>query len=111
MTDFLDIELDNGLISSGYKISPNIVIENVAMTYSVSKELIVSKIRTKEVAFARQVCIYVLREKMNMSYAEIGTFFSNRDHSTILEAYKKIKKMIESDSDLNKFISNLINNI
>lgn len=109
--ELLDIELDNGLISSGYKISPNIVIENVAMTYSVSKELIVSKIRTKEVAFARQVCIYVLREKMNMSYAEIGTFFSNRDHSTILEAYKKIKKMIESDSDLNKFISNLINNI
>lgn len=109
--ELLDIELDNGLISSGYKISPNIVIENVAMTYSVSKELIVSKIRTKEVAFARQVCIYVLREKMNMSYAEIGTFFSNRDHSTILEAYKKIKKMIESDSDLNKFINNLINNI
>ena len=109
--ELLDIELDNGLISSGYKISPNIVIENVAMTYSVSKELIVSKISTKAVAFARQVCIYVLREKMNMSYAKIGTFFSNRDHSTILEAYKKIKKMIESDSDLNKFISNLINNI
>ncbi|MGL5591722.1 MAG: chromosomal replication initiator protein DnaA [Mycoplasmoidaceae bacterium] len=109
--ELLDIELDNGLVNSGYKVSPNIIIETVAMTYSVSKELIVSKIRTKEVAFARQICIYVLREKMNMSYAEIGTFFSNRDHSTILEAYKKIKKMIETDSDLNKFINNLINNI
>lgn len=109
--ELLDIELDNGLVSSGYKVSPNIIIETVAMTYSVSKELIISKIRTKEVAFARQVCIYVLREKMNMSYAEIGTFFSNRDHSTILESYKKIKKNIESDNDLNKFIDNLIKNI
>ncbi|MGL4616707.1 MAG: chromosomal replication initiator protein DnaA [Mycoplasmoidaceae bacterium] len=109
--ELLDIELDNGLINSGYKVSPNIIIETVAMNYSVSKELIVSKIRTKEVALARQICIYVLREKMNMSYAEIGTFFSNRDHSTILESYKKIKKIIESDSDLNKFINNLINNI
>ena len=81
------------------------------MTYTVSKELMVSKIRTKDVAFARQVCIHVLREKMNMSYAEIGSFVSNRDHSTILAAYKTIKEMIESDSDLNKLISNLLHNI
>ena len=81
------------------------------MIYSVSKELILSKIRTKEVACPRQICICVLREKMNMSYAEIGTFSSNRDHSSILEAYKKMNKMIESDGELNKFISNLIDNI
>ena len=47
-----------------------------------------SKLRKKEIVNTRNVCIYVLRKKFNMPYEQIGKFFANRNHSTIIDSYK-----------------------
>ncbi|MGL4647235.1 MAG: chromosomal replication initiator protein DnaA [Mycoplasmoidaceae bacterium] len=108
----LEVDLDNNLLNKGYyTLSPNTVIENICIAYSINKNLVTSKKRKKDITFVRKICIYVLREKMDLSYAEIGTYFSNRDHSTVLEAYKSIKEQINQDEDLKKFIDSLIKNI
>lgn len=107
----LDLEIENGLISSGYKINPNIIIESICMTYGVKPSDVKSKQRKKELSFIRKICIFALREKLHLSYSEIGSFFSNRDHSTIISAYNFTKDLLENDENLRIFLESILNKI
>ena len=51
--------------------------------------------------------MYILRDKLDMSYVEIGKLFSNRDHTTIMSGVEKISKQLEKDESLRKYISDL----
>lgn len=104
-------EMDNGLITSGYYINPNIVIDAICMAYGVSVNQVKSKQRQKQITFVRKVCMYVLRNKLNLSYNEIGSFFSNRDHSTVIESCKFIENELKKNPDVEIFIKNIINKI
>ena len=79
--------------------------------YNVSVSDIASKKRTKEVAHARQVCMYLARELTNMSLPKIGENFGNRDHSTVMHACDKIKTQVKENSDTKNIINILISNI
>ena len=46
-----------------------------------------------------------------MPYEQIGKFFANRNHSTIIDSYNKINSMIEKDSNLKSFIEKIYKNI
>lgn len=107
----LDIEIQNGLLNSGYKINPNIIIESICMAYGLKPNDVKSKQRKKELSFVRKICIFALRDKLLLSYSEIGSFFSNRDHSTIIESYKFIKNLLDVDINLKNFLETILNKI
>lgn len=50
-----------------------------------------SKARARDLVFARQIAIYLIREHLSVSFREIGKHFNGRDHSTVLHSYNKIK--------------------
>lgn len=102
---------DKQFINDEIVVSPNIIIERVCSAYSISKEDVISKNRSKKISFIRNVCIYIIRKKNNISYSKIGSYFSNRDHSTILDSYNKIEDLINNDDILKNFIDNLIKNL
>jgi len=79
--------------------------------FNVSSTELASKSRTKEIANARQICMYLARELTNMSLPRIGESFGNRDHTTVMHACDKIKSMIKTDSELKNIINILITNI
>jgi chromosomal replication initiator protein len=79
--------------------------------FNVSSTELASKSRTKEIANARQICMYLARELTNMSLPRIGESFGNRDHTTVMHACDKIKSMIKTDSELKNVINILITNI
>ena len=64
-----------------------------------------------EVALARQVCMYITKEKTNMSLANIGKQIGGRDHSTVIHAHKNITEKINSDIELKNIISNILSQI
>ena len=64
--------------------------------YNISKEELVSKKRTKEVAQARHISIYLIREITEISLPNIGKIF-DRDHSTVISSLESAKKQIISD--------------
>ena len=66
-----------------------------------------SKKRTKDIVFARQVAIYLSRELTDLSLASIGEAFGRRDHTTIIHSYTKIKNKIEKDKGFKNIIDNL----
>ena len=72
------------------------VFSAVFKKYNVRREDIVGGRRTKEVAFARHVCIYLIKDITDMSYPNIGKIFG-RDHSTAMSSFDIIKKRVETD--------------
>ena len=70
-----------------------------------------SKTRTKEVAYARQIAMYLVRELTNISLPKIGETFGNRDHTTVMHACDKIKGLLKTDSNTQSIINILIANI
>lgn len=101
----------NEIQNFGYDIDPNIVIENVCIAYGLGSNIIKSKSRKKDISNARQVCMYVLRNKFNMPYEKIGKYFSNRNHATVIESIEKIESIIKKDEKLKNFIEKIYKNI
>ena len=79
--------------------------------FGISLSDISSKTRTKQVAYARQICMYLTRELTTLSLPKIGENFGNRDHSTVMHACDKIKSLIKKDSSTKNIINILITNI
>ena len=96
--------------SSEKKITPDYIIDCCAKFYNVKKEDIYSEKRNKEIAFARQVSIYIIREITNYSFPKIGDIFG-KDHATAIYAIKQITKLMEKDISVKINIEGLINDI
>ena len=83
----------------------------VANALDVSFDALSSKSRTKEIAFARQISMYLSREITNMSLLKIGENFGNRDHTTVMHAIDKIKQLLTSDVETQEIIQKLTQEI
>ncbi len=70
----------------------------VSQYFGISVKELEGKRRTKNIAYARQVAMYLARELLDMSTTEVGKAFGGRDHSTVIHAYDKIKKLAAKDS-------------
>lgn len=89
----------------------NRILYTVSEKYGVEIEDIKGKKRMKEIAWARHVAIYIIREKTDMSTTAIGKEFSGRDHATILSSYKIIEKEIKDNPSFAVEMNELINEI
>jgi len=69
--------------------------------------LSVMKLRGTSHARPRQVAMYLCREYTPRSLPEIGRLFGGRDHSTVLHGVRTIKKLRETDPDINAAVSAL----
>ena len=91
-------------------LSSEFVKETVAKYFNINKDDLSSNKRSNEIAFPRQIAMYLCREVANMSYPKIGEDFGNRDHSTVMHACKKIEKEIK-DKNNTKLIVESVKNI
>jgi chromosomal replication initiator protein len=64
-----------------------------------------SKRRPANIAFARQVGMYLTRQHTGMPLTDIGDAFGGRDHGTVIHACKLVKKRIETDEKTRQIIS------
>lgn len=87
------------------------VITEVSHIFNVSPEEIRSQNRNSQVSTARQVAIYVISKVTGLSYTSIGKEFGGRDHSTIVYATNKVKKVMQKDAAYKATVEDLIKNI
>lgn len=92
------------------KVTQDKIFHAVARKYGVTIEDIRGKRRTREIAQARHVCIYIMRTVTDMSLPSIGRVF-NRDHTTILSSVDTIQAKIREDASLENDIDDLIKEI
>lgn len=86
------------------------IFSAVYKKYDISREDIKSKKRPKNISWARQVAIYMIREITELSYPDIGEIVS-KDHATVIYAYNLVKKRITSEPMINVEITELIKDV
>jgi len=101
----ITIELVQNIISDKTKkktskVSIDEIINAVADYYKVPVNNIREKNRRKEVAFCRQLAMYMVKLFTNYSLKSIGLHFGGRDHSTVIHAVQTIEKLKISDSNI-----------
>lgn len=74
--------------------------EVVAEHFHLSVSDLVGSRRTKDVAWARQIAIYLSRELTESSFPKIGAEFGGRDHSTVMHGHEKIKSALATNTTL-----------
>ena len=79
----------------------------VAEIYKITVEDLKSKKRSNNIAFPRQIGMYLSRMLTDESLQKIGLEFGNRDHSTVLHAYEKINKDLIDNKELKKIIGEI----
>lgn len=75
------------------------IINAVCSYYNVTETQVKSKIRTLQIAMARQISMYLCRTMLDMSFKDIGKEFG-RDHSTVMSAVSKIGDQAKSDRSM-----------
>lgn len=96
------------------KIDIDQVIESVSEYYNLTSTQLKSKVRTSQIALARQIAMYLSRQLLTLPYQEIGKAFG-KDHSTVLTNVQKISGLYKTDNlvkknvdDLSKMIMNSV---
>jgi chromosomal replication initiator protein len=79
--------------------------------YNLKMEDMESKKRTQNIAFPRQIAMYLSRELTDFSLPHIGDEFGGRDHTTVIHAHNKIKEKIENENDFSNKIERLTDKI
>ncbi len=90
-----------------HEITVELIQEKVAELYSLKIEDIKGKKRNRDIAFPRQIAMYLTRHYTDLSLPKIGAKFGNRDHTTVLHAIDKIEKNIKQDKKIKNKINNL----
>ncbi len=80
------------------------VLKEVADFYNIKPEEIQGISRKRELVVPRQVIMYLLREDLEMSFPAIGKKLGNRDHSTAMHGWEKVKKEVENDGRIKQEI-------
>lgn len=86
-------------ISSNKEISPDTILSVVAKYYNINEKEIKGNIRIPNLVKPRHIAMYLCRKLTNYTTTQIGNFF-NKDHSAVISADKKIRKLINEKTDI-----------
>jgi len=95
----------NGHLEEDKSLSPEKVIESVAKFFNLSPEDLKSSSRDREVTFARQMAMYLLRDCLSLSFPQIAKLLGGRDHTTVVYGCEKISRLLRTDESIGKQLS------
>lgn len=93
-----------------YMPSPEAIIDETGKCYGIDVTEIMSTSRTKEVAMARQVAMYIIRQLTKLSLPEIGRVFG-RDHTTVIHSLEKVEGLIKENREVAENIRDIKSNV
>lgn len=91
--------------------TPEAIINIVAQTFKVSIEDIKGNSRRREISWARQIGMYLMRQYTNLSLPRIGEEFGGKDHTTVMYSCEKITQLRDTDKDLAQTLHQLSSRI
>ena len=94
-----------------YIPTPDVIIEETARYFSITSSDIRGQRRSKNVAKARQVSMYLIRNLTNLSLVDIGSQYEGHNHSTVLTSIRKIEELIKTDQETSATVRDISSNI
>ncbi len=98
------------IIDSEKAYAPEYIIAKVADFYDITPEEVIGKGKTKNVANARQMSIFLIRKLTGLTLEQIGEVM-NRDHSTVLHSIRKVEESLQNDPKLVDTVHDITANI
>lgn len=89
------------------QVSPQEIVALVARYFEISAEQLASPSRKREIVQARQLAMYLVRNELDVSYANIGDLFGGRDHATVMHSVEKVEGLLEKDDDVQSTVADL----
>ena len=109
----LTIEVVEGLLreilheEGRQTISIEVIQKKVAEHFDIRLADMTSKRRPENIAFPRQIAMYLSRQMTESSLNTIGEAFGGRDHGTVLHAYRLVKDRMDVDANVRQVVSYL----
>jgi len=108
----IDLELAKNILKDmvkeiSKKITPQKILEKVCEFFEISLEDLKKERRSKNIAFPRQVAMFLLRELTDLSFPEIASFLGTKHHTTALYAHKRLKEKLDKDKKIKEIITQL----
>jgi chromosomal replication initiator protein len=88
-------------------ISIEVIQKKVAEHFDIRLADMTSKRRPENIAFPRQIAMYLSRQMTESSLNTIGEAFGGRDHGTVLHAYRLVKDRMDVDANVRQVVSYL----
>lgn len=98
LQDFFAIDIE---------VRPTDIIGQVAQYFHLTFDELVGRQRTKNVALARQIAMYLAREMTSMSLVDIGEVFGGRDHTTVMHAYTRVSGEMQEKQEIYNYVMEL----
>jgi chromosomal replication initiator protein len=83
------------------------ILEATAKEFRVQSDDLLARGRRPEVAFPRQVAMYLARELTDHSLPEIGRGVGGRNHTTVVHALRRVESKVRLDPDVKEAVDNL----
>ena len=93
------------------KISVESILRAVAEHFSLQAAQLKMKSNTRQIAYPRQIAMYLVKELTHASLPEIGRYFGGKHHTTVLHSVGKIDDLRQRDEDLNNLIQKLTDSL
>jgi chromosomal replication initiator protein len=93
------------------KISVDSIVKAVAEKFSMSAAQLKMKSNTRQIAYPRQIAMYLVKELTHASLPEIGRYFGGKHHTTVLHSVQKIEELRQRDEVLNSLIHSLMDTL
>ena len=90
-------------------ISADYIQEVVAKYFNIDKKDLVSTKKSNDIAYPRQIAMYLCRVIGDITYPKIGEAFGGKDHSTVMHACRKIEKEIKEKTNTKLIVESVKN--
>lgn len=87
--------------------TPEEIQKQVAKAFSVCVEDLQGKTRTKNIVTARQTAMFLTKTLLRKSLNDVGRLFGGRDHTTVINSLKKVKKLQSEDPSFKRVLEDL----
>ena len=103
-------QITKEIIDSEKAYAPEYIVEKIADYFNLTPEEITGKGKTRNVANARQMAIYLIRKLTGQTLEDIGKLIG-RDHTTVLHSIRKVEENLASDPRLADTVRDVTANI
>jgi chromosomal replication initiator protein len=98
-------------VSGERRISVESILRSVAERFSLTPAQLKMKSNTRQIAYPRQIAMYLVKELTHASLPEIGRYFGGKHHTTVLHSVQKIEDLRQRDEHLNSLIHSLMDSL
>ena len=102
-----DLLKDHITPSERREITADVIIEIVAEHYNLNRSELASPTKKKNIAYPRQIAMYLCREMTDVPLVTVGELLGGRDHSTVIHGCDRISTDLRTNEQLQSTIENL----